>query len=66
MRINHVRFCQIISEYSFEFTKSKRILHVLLNLLNELGNEIKCDACRAFYRFFAKSLINYIIQEHKC
>ena len=23
--------------------------HVLLNLLNELGKEIKCEACRAFY-----------------
>ena len=29
--------------------------HVLLNLLNELG--IKCKACRAFYLFFATSLI---------
>ena len=26
--------------------------HVLLNLLNELGEEIKCEACRAFYLFF--------------
>ena len=32
--------------------------HVLLNLLNE--------ACLAFYLFFATSLINSIIQEHKC
>ena len=32
--------------------------HVLLNLLNELGKEIKCEACRAFYLFFATSLIN--------
>ena len=31
--------------------------HVLLNLLNELGKEIKCGACRAFYLFFATSLI---------
>ena len=37
--------------------------HVLLNLLNELG---KRDACRVFYRFFATSLINSIIQEHEC
>ena len=36
--------------------------HVLLNLLNE----IKCEACRAFYLFFATSLINSIIQEHEC
>ena len=39
--------------------------HVLLNLLNEL-KEIKCEACRAFYLFFATSLINSIIQEHEC
>ena len=31
--------------------------HVLLNLLNELGKEIKYEACRAFYLFFATSLI---------
>ena len=33
--------------------------HVLLNLLNELGKVIKCEACRAFYRFFATSLIKF-------
>ena len=38
--------------------------HVLLNLLNESGKEIKCEACRAFYLFYAISLINSIIQEH--
>ena len=26
--------------------------HVLLNLLNELGKNIKYEACRAFYLFF--------------
>ena len=35
--------------------------HVLLNLLNELRKEIKCEACRAFYLFFATILINTII-----
>ena len=30
------------------------------------GKEIKCEACRAFYLFFATSLINSIIQEHEC
>ena len=40
--------------------------HVLLNLLNDLGKKIKCEACRAFYLFFATSLINSIIQEHEC
>ena len=40
--------------------------HVLLNLLNELGKEIKCEACRAIYPFSAMSLINSIIQEHEC
>ena len=35
--------------------------HVLLNLLNELGMHISL----AFNLFFATSLINSIIQEHK-
>ena len=39
--------------------------HVLLNLLNKLGKEMKCEACRAFY-LFHKSLINSIIQEYEC
>ena len=39
--------------------------HVLLNLLNELQKEIKCEACQEFYHFFATSLINSIMQEHK-
>ena len=33
---------------------------VSLNLLNELGKEIKCEDCRAFKLFFATSLINSI------
>ena len=40
--------------------------HVLLNLLNELGKRDKLEACRAFYLFFATSLINSIIQEPEC
>ena len=40
--------------------------YVLLNLLNELGKEIKCEACRAFYLFFATSSINSIKEEHEC
>ena len=40
--------------------------HVLLNLLNELEKEIKCEAFRAFNLFFATSLINSKIQEHEC
>ena len=27
---------------------------------------MKCEACRAFYLFFATSLINAIIQEQEC
>ena len=41
-------------------------VYVLLTLLNEMGKEIKCEACRAFYLFFATSLINSIKQEHQC
>ena len=33
--------------------------HVLLNLLNESGKEIKCEACRAFYPFFATSFYKF-------
>ena len=40
--------------------------YVLLNLFHELGKSDKCEACRAFYPFFATSLINSIIQEHQC
>ena len=40
--------------------------HVLLNLLNKLGKEIKCEACRAFNLFFVTSLINSIKHEHEC
>ena len=27
---------------------------------------MKCEACRAFYRFFATTLLNTIIQEYEC
>ena len=38
-------------------------VHVLLlNITDELGEEIKWEACQTFYLFFA-SLINSIIQE---
>ena len=32
--------------------------HVLLIFLDELGKSDKYEACRAFYHFFATSLIN--------
>ena len=49
-----------------EYRGSYMSAHVLLNLLNELRKkEIKCEACRAFYLFFATSSINSIMQEHK-
>ena len=35
---------------------------VSFNLLIELVKEIKCEHCRAFYRFFATRLIISIIQ----
>ena len=38
-------------------------VHVLLNLLNEFG---KRDKMPRIYLFFAKSLINSIIQENEC
>ena len=39
--------------------------HVLVNLTS-IGKEIRCEACQAFYCYFATSLINSIIQEHEC
>ena len=41
--------------------------HVLLDLLNEFGKrDTICEACRAFHLIFPTSVINSIIQEHKC
>ena len=40
--------------------------HVLLNLLNELGKRDKMRGLPSILSFFAKSLINSIIQEHEC
>ena len=41
--------------------------HVLLNLLKELGEiDIKYEACRAFYLFFATISINSIKHDHEC
>ena len=40
--------------------------HVLLNFFTSWRKEIKCEACRAFYLFFATSLLNSIIYEHEC
>ena len=41
--------------------------HVLLNLLNNLEKSDKMRGMSSFlYFFFAKSLINSIIQEHEC
>ena len=39
-------------------------VHVLLNLLNDLGKKDKMGGL--FYRFFASILINSMIQEHEC
>ena len=61
---------EVLSSLSFPSIVTNRgfymSAHGLLNLLNGLGNRDKCEACRAFYLFFAMSLINSIIQEHKC
>ena len=40
--------------------------NVLLNLLKEWRKRDKMRGLRAFELFFATSLINSIIQEHKC
>ena len=44
-------------------TAKKRILHecsCFIEFITSWGKEIKCKACRAFYLFFATSLINSI------
>ena len=47
-----------------------RIVHeysCLIEFIKRVGEkEIKCEACRAFYRFFATSLVNSIMQEQEC
>ena len=50
--------------YTFLHRGSYISAHDLLNLLNELEKEIKCDACRAFH--LLTSLMNSIIQKHEC
>ena len=40
--------------------------HVLSNLLDKLGKEIKCEARIAFYLFSQTCLINPIKHEHSC
>ena len=40
--------------------------HVLLNLLNEFGKRSNARLATHFIAFYPMSLINSIIQEHKC
>ena len=40
--------------------------HVFIEFIKRVGEEIKYEACRAFYFFFATSLTNSIIQENEC
>ena len=40
--------------------------NVLLNVLKSWGKAVKGESSQAFYRFFARSLINSNIQEHNC
>ena len=43
----------------YEYRGSYMSAHVLSNLLNELGKMIKCEAGRAFYRFFRSEFIKF-------
>ena len=40
--------------------------HVFIKFIKRVEERDNCEACRAFYLFFATSLINSRIQEHKC
>ena len=54
--------CLMLSPHQVGINRGSNIIaHVLLNLLNELGKRDLMRSCRAFYRFFATSLINSII-----
>ena len=39
---------------------------MFIEFIKGVGEKDKNEACRAFYLFFATSLINSIIQEHEC
>ena len=46
----------------------QRFLHkcsCFIEFIKRVWGEIKCEACRVFYLFFATSLINSMIQEHE-
>ena len=57
----------LISQAYMINRESYMSVHALLNLFNTLRKSGKCEACRAFYSFFATILINSMIydQEHK-
>ena len=47
----------------------KRILNLvscIIEFINLLAKEIKCEACQAFYLFSTTRLINAIKHEHSC
>ena len=41
-------------------------VHVLLNLLNELGKKLKCKACGAFYLFYATINFKITLKYYFC
>ena len=40
--------------------------HVLLNLLNELGKDVRCEALPSILSVFPNEFNNSIMQEHEC
>ena len=42
------------------------MLSCFIELIKQVEEKIKCEACLAIYLFFATSLIDSIIQEHEC
>ena len=55
----YLKVPEFLENYVHRGTVQLMSAHVLLNLLNKLGTRD-----RAFYCFFATSLINSILQEH--
>ena len=39
---------------------------MFIEFIQQVAEEIKCEACGAIYLFFATRLINSIILEHEC
>ena len=70
---NIILFCHydVVYVHAFEhkwiiYRGSYMSAHVLLNLLNDLGKKIRCEALPSILSVFPIELINSMMQEHEC